>query len=604
MRKFVFFQLLIFNLVWLNAQQDTINLPTIRLSDSFLQFTETQSKTILSDSILQRNGSSLTTLLNFNSLIYIKENGIGGVSSPSFRGTTASQTAVIWNGININSKTLGQTDFNTINPLVYDNLIIRAGGGSIAYGSGAIGGSIHLNNELNYRKGFENRFFSGYGSFNTYTIYYKSDWSNDKTSLNLSVGRSGSDNDFKYPDSNQKNLNGKYYNNNLSFSAAYKINPQNELRFFGNLFDGDRHFSLISPNALPDKYSDFNVRNMLEWLGKFGRFSSDLKFVRLEDRFKYYPNIHSKNNEFGNSESWIVKYDLNYKTKNILIGLVTDYDYSEVKGSSIWFAKRNTASGGILFKHKVFSNLLYEASIRKEFSDRYTAPFLYSFGISWKPNRFYRLSFNTSKDFRMPTFNDLFWPGSGNQNLKPEKSYQFEIGNQLNIRHLTIDLNAYYNDISDLIQWIPMGNISIPENVGKVKIKGIEALFNYNFELENHHFDLIASYAYTQSENQVLKKQLIYVPFHKANASVGYSYKRLSAYYQFMYNGKVYTDSKNTRKLSDYQLSNLGVEWNFGNHNELKLGIQLKNIWNESYQNVTNRWMPGRNYNIYINLKF
>jgi iron complex outermembrane receptor protein len=40
------------------------------------------------------------------------ENGLGMVSSPSFRGPHCK--AVIWNGININSQLLGQTDFNTI----------------------------------------------------------------------------------------------------------------------------------------------------------------------------------------------------------------------------------------------------------------------------------------------------------------------------------------------------------------------------------------------------------------------------------------------------------------------------------------------------------
>ena len=30
----------------------------------------------------------------------------------------------------------------------------------------------------------------------------------------------------------------------------------------------------------------------------------------------------------------------------------------------------------------------------------------------------------------MPTFNDLYWEGSGNPDLKPESSYQAEIGNE------------------------------------------------------------------------------------------------------------------------------------------------------------------------------
>ena len=50
----------------------------------------------LNDSIILRNTASFTTLLRFNSPIYFKEYGAGGTSTASFRGTSASNTAVIW----------------------------------------------------------------------------------------------------------------------------------------------------------------------------------------------------------------------------------------------------------------------------------------------------------------------------------------------------------------------------------------------------------------------------------------------------------------------------------------------------------------------------
>ena len=68
------------------------------------------------------------------------------VASPSFRGTNASQTAVLWNGIPINSMFTGQTDFNTILTGSIDKLTIRSGSGSVPFGSGAIGGSILFDN--------------------------------------------------------------------------------------------------------------------------------------------------------------------------------------------------------------------------------------------------------------------------------------------------------------------------------------------------------------------------------------------------------------------------------------------------------------------------
>src|SRR5690625_7845156 len=98
------------------AQHDTVKLEeAIFTANQNLTEIQTQSLISISDSIIERSQPSLTQLLNFNSNIYFKESGAVMVSSPSFRGTTASQTVVLWNGININSQTTGQTDFNTIN---------------------------------------------------------------------------------------------------------------------------------------------------------------------------------------------------------------------------------------------------------------------------------------------------------------------------------------------------------------------------------------------------------------------------------------------------------------------------------------------------------
>lgn len=156
------------------AQNDYINkLEEVIVSDRQLKGTSnTQSVQRLSDTIISRNQSSLTSLLNYNTVIFFKENGLGMVSSPSFRGTTAQQTVVVWNGININSQLLGQTDFNTIATRGYNSIDVKAGGGSIMYGSGAIGGTIHLNNDLKFSDTFKSDLQVYYGDFNTLSAVY------------------------------------------------------------------------------------------------------------------------------------------------------------------------------------------------------------------------------------------------------------------------------------------------------------------------------------------------------------------------------------------------------------------------------------------------
>lgn len=80
-------------------------------------------------------------LINETSL-YLKTYGNNQLSTIAIRGSTASQTAILWNGININSPTLGQTDFSLIPLFLFDEISLRYGTASALYGSDAIGGSI------------------------------------------------------------------------------------------------------------------------------------------------------------------------------------------------------------------------------------------------------------------------------------------------------------------------------------------------------------------------------------------------------------------------------------------------------------------------------
>src|SRR6187402_1862581 len=87
---------------------------------------------------------NLSDKLSSDVPLYLKSYGNNQLSTISIRGTTASQTAVLWNGININSPTLGQSDLALLPLYLFDQLSVRYGGSSALYGSDAIGGSILL----------------------------------------------------------------------------------------------------------------------------------------------------------------------------------------------------------------------------------------------------------------------------------------------------------------------------------------------------------------------------------------------------------------------------------------------------------------------------
>jgi vitamin B12 transporter len=608
-KLFLFWMLLLCQIIC--AQQDTIvKLKEVVVSDAYLKsFSKSQSVLVLNDSVIKKNASSLTTLLNYNATIYFKENGFGMVSSPSFRGTTAQQTAVIWNGININSQLNGQTDFNTIITKDFENITVRAGGGSAIYGSSAIGGSIHLNNELTFKNQFQNELFLSYGSFNTFGANYKVNVANEKTTTQLSISRNSSDNDYEYLDTrNQKNENGQFQNTSINASFGYKINAFNSIRFYSQVYDGERHFSIFNASESRTKYRDFNTRNLLEWHATKDAFASNFKIAFLSEEYKYFGNIALEHFTFGKVNTFLAKYSLSYHWKNKMTWQ-TKIDFNENKGSgsSISEATRSVFSGSLLFTHAINTKLGYELSVRKEVTSSYKSPLLFSAGTHFSPVSFYSLKLNFSRNFRMPTYNDLYWEQLGNPNLKSESAYQGEISNVFTFKKWSFSGTFYHSKISDMIRWIPKGGgVFNPENTEKVTVIGFESGLHWAANMGQHQFKCNATYGYSKSEDEATNKQLIYVPFHKMTAGLAYSFRRFSAVYQYLYNGKVFTQSDNNpHQIVDwYVVSNIDVAYRLGNIVKYTLGFKVLNLTNEKYQSVENRPLPGRNFNLYLTFKF
>ncbi|WP_332021228.1 TonB-dependent receptor, partial [Kaistella sp.] len=214
-KKYLFSAILLCSPMLLLAQEHAID--TVFVFDNQLDNSrKVQKISKLKEEDLLKNTTNLSEVLRFQSPVNIKENGRGMVSSPSFRGTTAQQTAFIWNGINVNSPFLGQGDINNLNLLGYDQLEIKSGGGSVIYGSAAIGGTIHLNNELTFNKGFRQSLFMEYGSFETVNTFLKSSYSNEILSVKFSGNYSESKNYYEVPEKNYQNINGQYQNKNFN----------------------------------------------------------------------------------------------------------------------------------------------------------------------------------------------------------------------------------------------------------------------------------------------------------------------------------------------------------------------------------------------------
>ena len=608
MKKLLLFILLINLTATMYAQLDSIqHLNEVLLIDSKLEdYSEGFELTQLTDTIIKRDATSLTDVINQNSTIYFKENGYGMVSSPSFRGTNASQTAVIWNGIPINSNLSGQTDFNTIAPSSFSNIIIRSGGGSTQYGSGAVGGSIHLNNTIDFQEKESSELRLSYGSFSTFGGIFKSRYSNDRTYIDLGVDFISSENDYEYLGLDRKNENGMFNKLNVSVNAGLNL-KNSTLSWNTNYFLGNRNFSGTITSPSMDQYKDVTTRNLVTWNTESDKWRNVIKGAHTFERYQYYPNSEDDLFFEGKSNTFLGDYQLEYSISNsIKISSILNYTYIKSEGSNIGDNDRNTLATVLLWKHQINQKLSYGINLRQEFLNDFENPFLASIDVNYEINNWYTLKANASKNYRVPTFNDLYWNVGGNENLNPETSYQAEISNHFKWNKIQLKVNGFYIASKDLIKWQPGDDgLFTPLNISETENYGVELFGDYTKIFKEHHLKVLLNYAFTSAKDLEKNKQLIYVPYHKATGAINYNYRKFTAYFQLLFNGEVFTTTDNKGVLNAYSVSNIGLEYSLNEKSfPIKLGIKLNNIFNTYYESVAYRPMPNRNIQTFINFNF
>lgn len=194
--------------------KDTIALNEVIITSTKAEKFTAGKKIQRPDSLTQQNfiNSNLSDLMTFNSSAFMKNYGPGNISTSSLRGGNASQTAVLWNGFNIQNPMLGQNDFSQIPNFIFDDIGIEYGGSAALWGSGAIGGNIQLNNKPKFNRGFTTLLNVGVGSYKTTKINAAIQYSNQKFSSTTKVYSNTSTNNFTYLDTIEKSQLHSNYN--------------------------------------------------------------------------------------------------------------------------------------------------------------------------------------------------------------------------------------------------------------------------------------------------------------------------------------------------------------------------------------------------------
>ncbi|MCC6683855.1 MAG: TonB-dependent receptor, partial [Bacteroidia bacterium] len=247
---------------------------------------------------------------------------------------------------------------------------------------------------------------------------------------------------------------------------------------------------------------------------------------------------------------------------------------------------------------------------RAERIDRLIAPLVFSAGAEWNALPSVTCKLRGSKNFRYPTFNDLYWNPGGNAQLKPENSMNAEGGlvfrKQLKTVSLTAEATVFSNSVSDWITWVPDSvnpNIWTPQNIAKVWSRGVE----YSLQTVWNITSLVTIgvsglYSWVVSTNEklngnteALHRQLIYVPRQNASFRLFVKMKNITCSYAHQYTGLRFITVDNYDYLNPFQLASLHLGFTTkANRFPLHFFMDIKNVWNQSYQVMAWRPMPGR----------
>lgn len=626
-----------------NDGSDSIMLytiPEVVIEQNRHSFFNEDKKVSVPDSLTRAVFSSADAglLLSLFTPAYINTNGGTGSSSSLFlRGANSYQTTVNWNGFLLNSLSLGTVDFSLIPVAAAGDIsVVHGAAGSIA-GSGNFGGSVLLRNRAEWDNRMQVGVKSELGSYDERHLSLSAKLGSRVLHYQLYVFAHKAENNFSYYDTHKPGNPLERASNNTLNNTGIVQNlfvrlPRNNKIETGIWYQSrKKELPAIMGSYVPASamQRDSSLRVYAKWTKSWSRASLSLntamfdEFMLFRDKSLPDDNHYSIDSRIHSSR---LMGDLNYRyelTGYLIVdgglemsSLSADVDayggnVSEIRSAAITAMKLR------------WSGITGNLSLRKEFHRDIDIPLLISAGVKKElPFRGLAIKSSYSDQFRVPSFNDMYWQPGGDPQLLPESGYTADIGLVQVIETRTgtgiiVDVTAYRSEISNMIQWVPAGTGTWwgPENRKEMLVRGIESSLLSRGKIRQFDYNLGISHNYVRSQIKATYNtkrshegnQLMYVPFHTGSVRAGLSSDLSFFGFTGNYSGSRFTGNDNNKQ---YMMHSFMVFNGYAGY-RIKTGdiggkIQLRvmNLLNNQYQVVRSYPMPGRTFHLSLTLDF
>ncbi len=580
---------------------------------------------ITKETIEKSAGKSVAQVLNEQAGITINGayNAAGAVQTVFMRGSNAGRTLILLDGIPMNDPSTITTDFDlnmfSINEV--ERIEVCRGAQSTLYGSDAIAGVINI---ITVKKDIAQPFnvkatatagslgtFKGnvqlYGKANklTYTARYSKLKTNGFSSAYDSTGIKDFDKDGY--DGNVVNAAVQYQATKNLMIKTFVLYSQYKADIDASTFTDEKDYTINNKQfttgfGVNYKTDVVNIIGNYQYTDIKRNYTNDSAFVGGFNKFE-------KNDYYGRTQFGEVYASIKLGSGFTLLqggdfryGLMSN-DYLSISSFGPYNSnfKDSSMSQTSLYSSLIFNStnkkLNIELGGRLNTHSKYGSNYTYTFNPSYTIDNHYRIFGSVATGFKTPSLYQLYaGGGTGNPNLLPEKSVNYEVGIQQTHNKVSNRLVFFYRDINDGIDY---SNVTFKYfNFIKQTVRGLE----YEVSVQpTKNLSITANYTYLSSNEQTQSRvsfkdtgytYLLRRPAHNINVNVGY---------QFAPSLYISVSGKTVSKRNDvggYKKTDVELDGYFllGAYAEYKLKKQLKFFVDA--QNITNKkFFDNRGYN-------
>jgi outer membrane cobalamin receptor len=616
---------------------------------------------ITSDQIEKLNALQVSDAVKFFPGVTVRDyGGVGGLKTVSVRSLGASHTAVSYDGITLSDVQTGQIDIGrftlenvemiSLNNGQSDNIFQPARSFAsaslltIRTKAPVFEGDKKYNTQISLRSG-------SFGLFNPSFLYqqqfgtrlsvsFSGEWLNSHGEYPYLLEHSYSGNGmssseirrntdvenvrlessayFKLSESENAQLKAYFYHAERGLPGATILyNTENfssqrlwDQTFFSQAFY-EKKFSQQWSAQLNAKFNTANLHYLdSTYLNDVGMMESKYRqeeyYLSAATLFRPAPQWMFS----WSSDGFINHMDAAFETPELTDAFAKPTRYNLLNVLAVkYVAERITATSSVL------STLVKDVVIAGPAGESYNkwSPYL-SFSYQPFKSQDLRLRAFYKHVFRLPTFNDLYYARTGNADLKPETTYQWNGGVSWSAKSSTllpllmITADVYKNKVLDKIIAMPSKNIFIwsMTNLGIVDVTGYDISAEGKIRLsEEVNLSLMSAYTWqkaidiTDPEGRTYGHQIPYTPRISGSGRIMLETKPVNLAYTFLWSGKRYAGYQNYAefRLPGYDDHGISVYKSL-KIKDLKVNVkaEMLNIFNKQYAVV--KWfpMPGRSF--------